>query len=331
MVYLIKKATYSDWYNFFKKCKKTNILQCWEYGQAKENCSRWKAERFLIINEKKETVGLFQALVLSIPFIGGIVRVNRGPILLNNSHIGASSVDIFPMISALLKEFQRNHWWIVQIAPNVNKFDHGIMRLNEFGLTRLKLAPYASGLVNLSLDESNLLSVLKKKWRYYLRQGQKKDITIDCFDGNSSQMELLLNKYKKLQKDKEFSGLSSSLIIELACQTSKEWSFSLFIANENGNQKQDDPLGMLVSVQHGDTATYLIGLTNNKGRSYQVNYVLLWQAILHSKSEGCNWFDIGGLDSTTPKGIKHFKSGINSELYSLSGEWRGVLYPWKKW
>ena len=329
-MYSVKEATYSNWKIFFKKCQKTNILQSWEYGVAKERCSRWKAVRFLILNDKKETVGLIQALVISVPFLGGIVRVNRGPILLDNNSISESNVEVFDMISAVLKEFQRNHWWIVQIAPNVNKTDFGVLRLKDFGLTKLKLPSYASGLINLSVEESSLLSSLKKKWRYYLKQGQKISFKIDRSQGGSGQIELLLNKYKKLQEDKEFSGLSSSLISELARQSSEEWGFSLFVANENDYQKDDDPLGMLVSVRHGDTATYLIGLTNNKGRSFQINYVLLWRAILHSKHAGCTWFDIGGLDSTTPEGIRHFKSGVNSEAYGLIGEWRGVLYPWKQ-
>ena len=41
------------------------------------------------------------------------------------------------------------------------------------------------------------------------------------------------------------------------------------------------------------------------------------------------WFDIGGLDATTPKGIAHFKKGVQSDPYYLIGEWRGLMYPWK--
>ena len=50
--------------------------------------------------------------------------------------------------------------------------------------------------------------------------------------------------------------------------------------------------------------------------------------MLESKDDGCKWFDIGGLDETTPKGIAHFKRGLNSNLYELSGEWRTLFYPW---
>ena len=43
------------------------------------------------------------------------------------------------------------------------------------------------------------------------------------------------------------------------------------------------------------------------------------QALLDAKKNGYIWFDIGGLDSTTPKGIAHFKKGVQSAHY-LIGE-----------
>ena len=73
----------------------------------------------------------------------------------------------------------------------------------------------------------------------------------------------------------------------------------------------------------------MIGISNNEGRELQVNYVLLWQAILDAKKNGCMWFDIGGLDATTPIGIAHFKKGVQSDPYYLIGEWRGFIHPWK--
>ena len=57
-----------------------------------------------------------------------------------------------------------------------------------------------------------------------------------------------------------------------------------------------------------------------------MKYILLWEAILCSKQNGVSWLDIGGLNSTTPKGIVHFKSGLNAKLYTLVGEWRGFTF-----
>ena len=86
--------------------------------------------------------------------------------------------------------------------------------------------------------------------------------------------------------------------------------------------EHDDPLGVLVTICSGDTALYLIGSSNDKGRQMQANSVLLWQAILHAKQSGCTGFDIGGLSDATPKGIAEFKQGLNAVPYQLVGEWR---------
>ena len=88
-----------------------------------------------------------------------------------------------------------------------------------------------------------------------------------------------------------------------------------------------DELGSLVSINSGNCSIYLIGTTSYEGRKYQANYVLLWEAIMDSKAKGSRWFDIGGLDNTTPQGVAHFKKGLKAEMYFLTGEWRGFFLP----
>ena len=127
------------------------------------------------------------------------------------------------------------------------------------------------------------------------------------------------NAAKNLENAKE---LFQSKLNDIFSQKGEGWEFTLFLANKKGYDGVDSSLGMLVSIRHGDTSTYFIGVTNDEGRSLHVNYVLLWEAILYAKQKGCDWFDIGGLNAITPKGIAHFKSGMNSKQYELVGEWR---------
>jgi len=82
----------------------------------------------------------------------------------------------------------------------------------------------------------------------------------------------------------------------------------------------NEPDGVLISVVSGNTAIYLVGVTNNVGRKYNANYLMLWQAIIDAKKRGCNWFDLGGLNENTSKGIAHFKYGVNGMKYDLIGE-----------
>lgn len=173
-----------------------------------------------------------------------------------------------------------------------------------------------------------MLAGLKGKWRNCLRKGIKAGLNIIISEGDNHKLISLLDRYEQLQQEKGFVGVPDALIVALANQSGDEWSVSLIYATENGKSEEKDAVGMLVSIRHGDTSTYFIGTTNQLGRKLQANYVLLWEAILHARRNSCKWFDIGGLNETTPRGIAHFKQGVNSELYSLIGEWRGLMLPW---
>jgi len=326
---LVKEVNYSDWKENFQNCQKINMLQCWQYGDAKVETSRWSVVRFLIMNEDGNAVALAQVLFMTLPLIGGIARMNRGPILISEVEIVQDRNTLFNVIMALFKEFKKRHWWLVQIAPEIHNSELGNEFLKSLGLKKLAVTPYASGLLHLQKDEKKLLMGLKKKWRYCLRKGQDLGVTVSTLVGNSAELEILLNRYRALQQEKKFTGISEPLILSLSKQLAEEWQFTLFIANQEVCESVENCSGMLVSIRHGDTATYLIGITNNEGRELQVNYVLLWQAILDAKKNGCIWFDIGGLDATTPKGIAYFKKGVKSDPYYLTGEWRGFIYPWK--
>ena len=140
-------------------------------------------------------------------------------------------------------------------------------------------------------------------------------------ENNLEAIDNVLEAYRSLQEEKNFVGLSENLIRELANVNGKNWSFNVFSALINGER-----IGTLVTIDHCRTSIYLIGATSFSGRKYQANYVLLWEAILSSKDNGCSWFDIGGLNSTTPKGVAHFKNGLQADPYSLIGEWR-IFFP----
>ena len=54
----------------------------------------------------------------------------------------------------------------------------------------------------------------------------------------------------------------------------KEWQFNIFIANTDTSKSIESCCGILVSVRHGDTTTYFIGISGKVGRELQVNYLL---------------------------------------------------------
>ena len=217
---------------------------------------------------------------------------------------------------------------MLQIAPELSLNKESENLLKDMGFRKLSLAPWTSGLINLSYSNENLMMSFKSKWRNCLKKGLKLGVNVSLSNNNKNDINKVISNYKKLQLEKNFIGLSENLIIQMVKQNDKIWKFNIYLANvakKNNQIDKEEIIGMLVSIEHGDTATYLLGMTNAKGREYQANYVLLWQAILNAKKNGCKWFDIGGLNTSTPKGIVHFKEGIKSDLYRLVGEWRSFI------
>lgn len=319
------EASIEEWESLWTRILHANLLQSWQYGAAKEQAEGWRARRFLITDANGQPVALAQWLTRTLPFLGGIARLNRGPLLLEALPEEAAMETTLGVLQALLGEARRQRWWIVQIAPELPDHETSRQGLQRLGLRRQSIAAWASGRLNLGTDEPSLLMGLKAKWRNCMRKGERDGVVVTRQQDNNSYQDLLIHSYASLQRSRGFKGLSEGLIRRLDGQQGQVWSLDLFVAKDSNTSIDDEPIGFLVSTRHGDTATYLISSTNDKGRQMQANSVLLWKAILHAKRSGCAWFDIGGLSAVTPKGIADFKQGLNATPYELVGEWRGYL------
>lgn len=326
--YHVMETSIEEWSPLWACIPHANLLQSWQYGAAKEQAEGWRARRFLIAEEATgRPVALAQWLTRTLPFLGGIARLNRGPLLLEALPEKAAIETSLGVLQALFGEARRQRWWIVQVAPELPDHETSQQGLRQLGLRRQAIAAWASGRLDLRADEPSLLMGLKAKWRNCMRKGTRDGVVVAHQQGNNSYQDQLIHSYANLQRSRGFKGLSEELIRQLAEQQGQAWSLDLFVARDSNTSIDDEPIGFLVSTRHGDTATYLIGSTNDKGRQMQANSNLLWQAILHAKRNGCAWFDVGGLSTVTPKGVADFKQGLNATPYELVGEWRGYYFP----
>ena len=218
---------------------------------------------------------------------------------------------------------KNKRWWFFFLAPeiDVNEFvGEAKLNLKNLGLKkRSRNIPWGSSRFSLEPDENHLISKIKGKWRNLLRKSQKSDLVISHGSEKSDGLDRLIDFYKDAKKSKHFTGISTDLLVCLSEQNSKKWRFNYYFAEERESQ---ETIGVLVCIIHGDTATYLIGNTNEQGRKSNANYSLLWNAVIEAKIFGCKWFDLGGFNENTPAGIRHFKEGLRGSNYSLIGEYR---------
>lgn len=310
-----------EWENLWTRCKRKSLPQTWEYGSAKARAEGWQVQRYVVYDESHVPTALFQVLVKGFPILGRVARVNRGPLMLRDLPAGNYRLSLHALV-ALMREVSRQRWWMMQIAPLLPPSDEVKEGLRKLGFRKQPNHPADSALLSLHGSEDELLMRLDGKWRNCLRKGQKLGVTVKLDQGGVLYFQWLLEFYKDQQHQKRFDGTSEKMLRALAHNQSKLYKFNLFVAIEESEITDTSMVGVLVTLQFGDFSEYLIAATNDKGRVKQANSVLLWEAILDAKRNGCRWFDVGGLSENTPKGIADFKKGVNPEPYALVGEWR---------
>lgn len=314
-----------EWECYWQLCPMTNLLQSWQYGAAKEQTEGWKAQRFLITNEHDQSVAVVQVLTRVLPIVGGIARLNRGPLLM----AGFTAEEEVPLklaaLQVLLREARRQRWWMLQAAPELPNSEFVCQCLQEMGLRLQTGGAWASGLINLSLNEEELHGRLNKRWKRALRKASDLGVFVENEKLTASRLCDVLSSYKNLQKTNEFVGISEKLIDKLFQMQSEDWCMNLFVAKILNENDLFDDIGYRICIHHGRTALDFVVSTNEKGRQMEANSALYWHSILHAKRCGCDWFDIGGLSEATPKGIADFKQGLNALPYKLIGEWRKLL------
>ena len=148
-LYSIKEINFQEWEEYWKNCKHTNMLQSWQYGDAKQMVGNWKPYRFVLINKNGENISLAQVLVKKLPFLVSIARVNRGPLIIGDI---LKQVDrelmVINSIAQLIVESKNRGWRMLQIAPEIKNTKVVISKLKYLGLRKLSRPPWSSGLLS---------------------------------------------------------------------------------------------------------------------------------------------------------------------------------------
>ncbi len=310
-----------EWNTLWTQVEKSNLLQTWEYGDAKAATESWSPIRFVVENINGDAIAIAQILTRTIPVLGGVARLNRGPLFLKERDT-MSENDCVEVLNSILSLKRKNRWWLFFIAPELKDGQLENNSLSKFLAKPRTGASWGSSLLNLDIDEDQLLKNLNGKWRNLLRKAMKSDLKVRSILSSDKDFDKLIASYDEMKKKKNFAGIPSKLLRELPNHNGTNWSFNAYIAESNNFEVSSTEItGMLVSICHGDTATYLIGSSNLEGRKLNANYLLLWKSILDAKAFGCKYFDLGGINNNTPKGIAHFKRGVKGKEYVLIGEY----------
>jgi len=199
--------------------------------------------------------------------------------------------------------------------------------------------PPDSVLLDLAKSPDELLSEMKSKWRYNIKLGEKKGVTIRFLEGEQGASEGVDIFFRLYLETARRDGIAihskkyySELILRAADSSratpyDKHLSVRVYIAEHEGTS-----LASIITLFCGDEAVYLYGASSNEKRNLMPAYSLQWRAINDAIAFGCERYDFYGIPPTNDEshpmhGLYRFKTGFGGSIIHRVGSYDIALKP----
>lgn len=300
----LQRCTDKEQWDEYQLENEGHPLQLWGWGQVKAGHG-WTAERIFAYDEER-LVGAAQVLIRKLPLpFRSFAYIPRGPVVEANYRD-----EFLEAVSKLVKRDYRSV--TLSIEPATVEFptpDGWRRSLN-------KVLPAETVMLDLTKSESDLLAVMAKKTRQYIRKSAAEGITIKPVR-TKEELEKCLHVYKQTAKRAGFNLHSDQYYLDVFNQLGDH--SPVFAAYLEG-----EPIAFLWLAISADTAYELYGGMNDDGQRLRANYALKWHAIRKMKEWGISSYDFGGL---VVGGVSIFKQGWTDEPTVLAGTFDKPLSP----
>ncbi len=280
-------------------------LQLWGWGQVKAGHG-WTADRFFLIDDEDHDTILGAAQVLTrrlpLPF-RAFSYIPRGP-------IGDRQAELLELIAANVKREYKSV--SLSVEPETVTFP------TPDGWQKGRNAVLPAGTIALDLKkpESELLAVMAKKTRQYIRKSAAEQTEIRQIR-TKAEVEAILDIYHQTARRAKFNLHNDQYYLDVF--TAMADNCLIYATYED-----DEPIAFLWLALSTATAFELYGGVTERGQELRSNYALKWHAIRKAKEWGLQTYDFGGLISG---GVSVFKQGWASEETHLAGTFDRPLSP----
>jgi len=316
----IYKNHYENWDSLLTLFDDSNIYQTPAFGKFSKGGEKLE---YCVIENNGEIIAIAQVRLKTIPVLNkGIAYIRWGPLWqLRNQQPSQNNLRL--ALQKLSEEYSVKRKLVLRIMPNVTG-DNGI--LSSLGFKKLQnQKPYRTFIVDIRESLEEIRKRFRKKWRYSLKQAEKKNIQVES--GESVGMfDTFIGLYRSMHSRKQFKeyvDVEAFRKIQQALPSrSKMKIFIAYIENK--------PVASIVVSAMGNTGIYLLGGSNETGLKYSASYLLQWKAIEWLKENGIQYYDLGGIDPEANPGVYTFKKGMGGEDISFIGTFEksgGILSP----
>jgi lipid II:glycine glycyltransferase (peptidoglycan interpeptide bridge formation enzyme) len=312
----IGRLTREEWDTLTPLFRDLSYRQCGSYAEAAAR-DMGAASQFIGVFRAKELLGLANVRVKMVPFVPlGIAYVNYGPLAARGDQFSAESFGC--CLDALRQEYVEHRRLMLRIVPPLRGgrcLDAQAACLDKHGFQPcVRLKPPETFILDLVNPLAEIRKNFDGKWRNDLSKAQRSNIEVtrsvapadfDRFEALF--LDLIQKKGFTARQDVAFfrrvqenAQAAQRLVAHLA------WHDGELVAGH---------IGSFV----GDTAVYLLGAANSKGREIRASYLLQWAVIEHAKCVGNRFYDLGGIDQESNPDVYRFKRRLNGRRVAELG------------
>jgi len=241
------------------------------------------------------------------------IRINDGPLICKEFHKYK-----YLVLIQIIRFIKNKYTKLISFSPPyIYRYDKPLKKLN---FIKLRSYPKKTYIVDLLKSEKELFKKLRGNWRNGLKKGLKLAKAEEIND--MIMIKNILLEYNKYALNLSFIPISQEKCLNWFFNDSENNGLlGLKIYQASSLKEPEKNLGSIGVLFFKDKALYLFGFTNDIGRKFQANTLLLWHAIIDSKKKGLKEFDLGGFNKKTSNGIKKFKEGLNGRIIETLGEY----------
>jgi peptidoglycan pentaglycine glycine transferase (the first glycine) len=295
-----------EWDRFLVTAPGGHHVQSSRWAQVKSELG-WQAAR-IIVRDSNEILGGAQLLFKSMPLIGRVAYVPKGPVF------GREDPALIELVLDHLHRFARDQLirhTIIQPQSHDPATIAAIER-HQFRPSSVEVCPTATVRLDLTQDLEKILGRMKPKLRYNIRLAQRKGISVR--PGTKADLTLFHRSLVATSQRQRFLPFPASYFRAMERALSPLGAFQLFVASY-----RDQPVSVFLVVPFGDTVVYKKGGWLGSHSDRHPNEALHWAVIQWAKSKGYRYYDFDGIDSVAAELAQRGKGLPEALRKSVSG------------
>ncbi len=286
------QAEEPKWDTFVSQVPGANHLQTSLWGRVK-TFSGWSAAR-VIISEGEVIVAGVQLLIKSLPLIGSIAYVPKGPLFSSKEPETRGFV-----ITALFNLIKKHRMAYIILQPPIDDAElSGQLLRHGFQQSKNTVAPTATVLLDLTIDIDDILARMRRGTRQQIKKSQHQGLV--AREGTKSDLNTFLSLLAESGKRLKFSPESEEYYRTMWKILQPHGHVKLFVV-----ELTENAIAALLTIPFGNTVICKrIGWSGTHAKLFP-NDLLLWTAITWAKAKGYTYFDLEGINRKDAESLIH--------------------------